>query len=194
MRFQRLSSKLSCLLTVLALSGSAASAGEGCAHVRNFARGLCDACHGLSKESCPLRHDIHVIHDYNHGWARPVAIPMRRSAVGFQHYVMPAGTARNSSAPMVYLPTDTTQLGFVYHRVPQWQANPGMIPAAPYPPQWHQRFCQPHAMAGQVIYHHAAPMNQASPTPLPKSEQAVPPAPATLDRSASAVPMVRPRS
>lgn len=39
--------------------------------------------------------------------------------------------------PMVYMPTDTTQLGFYYQQVPYWQWRPGMIPDVPHPDEWH---------------------------------------------------------
>jgi hypothetical protein len=41
--------------------------------------------------------------------------------------------------PMVYMPTDTTQLGYYYQRVPQWRPNLAMIPPMPWPSQWHRR-------------------------------------------------------
>jgi len=41
-------------------------------------------------------------------------------------------------APWVYMPTDTTQLGFYYQQVPDWRPVAGMVPAAPNPSEWHQ--------------------------------------------------------
>jgi hypothetical protein len=40
--------------------------------------------------------------------------------------------------PQVYMPTDTTQLGFYYARVPQWMPNPNMYPPRPNPADWHR--------------------------------------------------------
>jgi hypothetical protein len=40
--------------------------------------------------------------------------------------------------PQVYMPTDTTQQGFYYARVPQWMPNPSMYPPAPRPADWHR--------------------------------------------------------
>ena len=40
-------------------------------------------------------------------------------------------------APWVYMPTDTTQLGFYYQQVPYWQPVAGMVPVAPNPNDWH---------------------------------------------------------
>jgi hypothetical protein len=34
-------------------------------------------------------------------------------------------------APQVHMPTDTTQLGFYYQRVPTWVPVPGMVPPSP---------------------------------------------------------------
>jgi hypothetical protein len=35
--------------------------------------------------------------------------------------------------PMIYHPTDTTQLGFSYQHVPRWGFRPEMLPPAPVP-------------------------------------------------------------
>jgi hypothetical protein len=43
------------------------------------------------------------------------------------------------SFPMVYMPTDTTQLGVYYARVPQWLPNPRMYPRPPRPAEWNRR-------------------------------------------------------
>ena len=40
-------------------------------------------------------------------------------------------------APQVHMPTDTTQLGFYYQRVPTWAPVPGMVPPAPQPGAYH---------------------------------------------------------
>src|SRR5690606_31408820 len=41
------------------------------------------------------------------------------------------------TAPQVHMPTDTTQLGFYYQRVPTWAPVPGMIPPPPNPADYH---------------------------------------------------------
>ncbi len=38
---------------------------------------------------------------------------------------------------MIYTPTDTTQLGYYYQRVPVWQRRNGMIPPVPHPEAFH---------------------------------------------------------
>ena len=49
-----------------------------------------------------------------------------------QWYGLP-GSMLPQVAPQVYMPTDTTQQGFYYQRVPTWQPVPGMFPPAPNP-------------------------------------------------------------
>ncbi len=49
----------------------------------------------------------------------------------------------------VYMPTDTTQLGYYYQAAPRWQARQGMIPPTPVPSQWHREFCQGQAHSCQ---------------------------------------------
>ena len=41
--------------------------------------------------------------------------------------------------PAVYMPTDTTQLGYYYQQVPFWRPVPDMVPPVPWPSQWHLR-------------------------------------------------------
>ncbi|VAX38216.1 hypothetical protein MNBD_PLANCTO02-3269 [hydrothermal vent metagenome] len=41
------------------------------------------------------------------------------------------------TAPVIFTPTDTTQLGYYYQHVPVWQPNPRMIPPEPHPATWH---------------------------------------------------------
>ncbi len=45
-------------------------------------------------------------------------------------------------AVSIYMPTDTTQLGYYYQAVPRWQAYRGMVPGTPTPSLWHQDLCQ----------------------------------------------------
>ena len=42
----------------------------------------------------------------------------------------------------VYMPTDTTQLGYYYQATPRWQARQGMVPLTPTPSLWHRQLCQ----------------------------------------------------
>lgn len=117
-------------------------------------------CECESDECCPRHYcylygwlpcDGGCTHSADYGWTRPMKYPIRRIPVEYHRYwptrwygepgtVPPPAT--NRGFPMVYMPTDTTQLGFYYQRVPQWRPNPAMIPPAPWPTQWHHReFC-----------------------------------------------------
>ena len=55
------------------------------------------------------------------------------------------GAAR---AAAIYMPTDTTQLGYYYQAAPRWQARRGMVPSVPNPSQLHQDLCQGQGAAG----------------------------------------------
>ncbi|MEZ6125321.1 MAG: hypothetical protein R3C49_19405 [Planctomycetaceae bacterium] len=80
------------------------------------------------------------------GWAPPASVPLTRSGGWYtsyqpgQWYGNPGG-GYGPAAPMVYQPTDTTQLGYSYARVPTWRPNPGMIPPVPQPSNFHNRIC-----------------------------------------------------
>lgn len=102
-------------------------------------------------------------HNPAYGWAPPARHPIYRLPVHYQKfwpnfwYGQPGIYA--PLFPMVYQPTDTTQLGFYYQRVPYWQPNPAMVPQTrPWPQQWH------HAAAGAYGYggaHHGGLINHA---------------------------------
>jgi hypothetical protein len=113
--------------------------GSGCAHrchctghLRRFLSWL-DPCGG-----CTLPPDA--------GWSPPGKQAMWRRGVAYNKFFPDAWTGY-PTAPVVpgmprpvhvYMPTDTTQLGFYYQHVPYWLPAPGMVPAAPNPDQWHQ--------------------------------------------------------
>lgn len=81
--------------------------------------------------------------DYIRG---PAIHPAVRIPVGYQQWLpeVPYGDPRFGVpagfpvAPMVYMPTDTTQLGYYYQRVPTWIPLPHMLPPPPYPSQYHR--------------------------------------------------------
>lgn len=75
------------------------------------------------------------------GWAPPATMPVTRTGGTYTAYNNFGMGGYAPAAPMVYQPTDTTQLGYSYANVPQWRANPGMIPATPIPSNFHARFC-----------------------------------------------------
>ena len=76
------------------------------------------------------------------GWAPPAHVPIHRTGGGYgNNWHNGAAGGYGPGAPMVYMPTDTTQLGYSYRNVPTWRPNPGMIPAVPNPSNFHNRFC-----------------------------------------------------
>ena len=82
----------------------------------------------------------------DYGWSPPGKWAIHRDAPVYQKYVPDQwyGTGRTPQRgapayPVVAQPTDTTQLGYYYQTVPQWQPNPGMLPPPPNPRTWHRR-------------------------------------------------------
>lgn len=83
------------------------------------------------------------------GWNPPARLPVNRDGIWYRNYWPQAwygnpGGAFISNSPMVYQPTDTTQLGYSYAKVPTWQAR-RMIPPTPFPSHFHARVCVPRA-------------------------------------------------
>ncbi|GAB4148669.1 MAG: hypothetical protein Tsb009_22580 [Planctomycetaceae bacterium] len=130
-------------------------------------------------------------HSPDHGWGYPQKYPIQRIPVTYRRYWpnrwygQPGyGPSKNAPRyPTVYMPTDTTQLGYYYQRVPQWRPNPAMLPPIPRPSQWHVRHP---GQCGTAIGHpgvilQSAPQ-QSTPTP---NKNVVPPKPAALDKSAA---------
>ncbi len=134
----------------------------------------------------------------DHGWCRPIKYPIRRMPVQYYSY-WPArwygepgsGIAPNAPRfPVIYTPTDTTQLGVYYQRVPQWLPNPAMIPPPPWPTEWHRRYCPGGGPAGTTVGSTAAkPKEQKESESQPKATPApVPPPPIESDALASPAP------
>jgi hypothetical protein len=69
-----------------------------------------------------------------------------------QHAYGTPGGGFIANYPTVYQPTDTTQLGYYYNKVPTWQSRSDMIPGVPYPGNFHARVC-PQGGAGCHGYH-----------------------------------------
>jgi len=128
------------------------------------------------------------LHSPDHGWAPPgrVQLPYPRP-VAYQKWFPDPWTGQpvayvdgGPRPPVVYMPTDTTQLGYYYQTVPRWHAYPGMIPSAPNPNQWHQNLCQLQARNGYYgnATQYGTPVNSGpQPTladPLPPSSNVVP--------------------
>ncbi|WP_339730981.1 hypothetical protein [uncultured Gimesia sp.] len=138
-----------------------------------------------------------------HGWCPPSAQPIQRTNVQYQRYYSnqymgQAGPRGPANYPQIYMPTDTTQLGFYYQSVPTWQPRAGMIPPPPNPNMYHTRDCRScrgngckHCRGGQQyggrpVYYSTgnpgSPQPQVSPQPEPASP-AIPPAPSKLNQA-----------
>ena len=119
------------------------------------------------------------------GWARPIKHPIRRNPVEYRRYWPSkwwgqpgsALSARRPAFPQVYMPTDTTQLGYYYQAAPQWRPNPAMVPPMPWPSAWHRREC-PSRRGGGYGIPAGAVIQPAQPTPA-TAPHATPPAPST---------------
>ncbi|MFO1006093.1 MAG: hypothetical protein U0929_09045 [Planctomycetaceae bacterium] len=123
----------------------------------------------------------------------------------------PGAGGGGQRAYQIYMPTDTTQLGYYYQAAPRWHANPAMIPPTPVPSQWHRDLCQGQGcqngrcQLGARLHHHGRGQNcppqyggeqiiseqvinsqpeTANPTPIQESA----PTEATHDPSAPTIP------
>lgn len=105
----------------------------------------CPDCMGGKKawkygKSC----EHYCTHSPDHGWSIPGKWPINRRGVQYDSYFPTAGLGPNGVVlgadvvyPMVYQPTDTTQLGFYYQHVPFWMPQPNPLPPRPIPAYWH---------------------------------------------------------
>ncbi|MFH1303340.1 MAG: hypothetical protein ABIK07_19930 [Planctomycetota bacterium] len=141
-----------------------------------------------------------------HGWCPPSAQMIQRTPVEYQRYYsnqymgqqgpagMGAGGAGAGTAyQQIYMPTDTTQLGFYYQTVPTWQPRAGMIPPPPVPSMYHTRdcrscrgrgcqHCRGQQQYGGPVYYSTGNPGTPQPEMQPEPEEAtpvVPPAPAS---------------
>ena len=109
--------------------------------------GTCESgnCNGISNgcQTCGSNGSGNRFWNYHTG---PVIHPTVRKPAGYERW-LPAvsygdprfGVPKGSAVPpMIYMPTDTTQLGYYYHRVPTWMPNPSMIPRYPDPTRFHR--------------------------------------------------------
>ena len=86
------------------------------------------------------------------GWNPPTRLPVNRDGIWYRNNWPQAwhgnsGGGFISNSPMVYQPTDTTQLGYSYAKVPTWQAT-RMIPPTPSPSHFHLRASLPRPLNG----------------------------------------------
>ena len=91
------------------------------------------------------------------GWNPPSHMPVNYDGAWYgsylpQHAYGTPGGGFIANYPSVYQPTDTTQLGYYYHKVPTWQSRSDMIPTAPNPSSFHARF-QPSGGYGYRPYY-----------------------------------------
>jgi len=95
-------------------------------------------------------------HSPDHGWAppgkmhtpHPQMVAYRKSFPDSWTGQPGAGVAGGQRPVQIYMPTDTTQLGYYYQAVPRWHATRGMVPGVPDPRQWHRDMCQGKGTAG----------------------------------------------
>lgn len=93
------------------------------------------------------------------GWNPPTHMPVNYDGAWYgsylpQHAYGTPGGGFIAIYPTVYQPTDTTQLGYYYTKVPTWQSRSDMIPGVPYPSNYHARVC-PQGGAGCHSFHGA---------------------------------------
>lgn len=89
-------------------------------------------------------------HSPDHGWAPPAKMHTPHPQQVAYRQMFPASWTGQPGAGVVggprpvqiYMPTDTTQLGYTYQAVPRWHAQRGMVPGVPDPRQWHRELCQ----------------------------------------------------
>lgn len=172
--------------------------------------GMCQCPECMGKKSWKLGKSCehYCTHSPDHGWSIPGKWPINRRGVQYNSYYPAAWLGTNGVTlggdqvyPMVYQPTDTTQLGFYSQHVPFWQPQPNPLPQRPIPAQWHMY--APTAYASQFENGYGGGMggncpviydNGASPTPVMQleakpAESALPPAP--LKESAVPQPIER---
>lgn len=121
----------------------------------------------------------------DHGWCPPAKRPLYRADVVYNKMYPDAWTGAAAShavggprPPVVYTPTDTTQLGYYYQKVPYWTPQPGMIPPAPVPSQWHLSLCE----TGDYRHHPAGVVFGTAPRIAPTSAPVM--APQVIDQPA----------
>lgn len=111
--------------------------------------GNCRHCGGRGCRGC-LFNEHYCTLPPDYGFSVPAKYPVMRRGVQYQHYYPAAWNGSGQSMgggqtyPQVYMPTDTTQMGFYYQHVPFWMPNPNMLPPRPVPSQWHHQ-AAPHA-------------------------------------------------
>lgn len=154
---------------------------------RWWGNGACSSC-GLFGCGGGCQHGL----AQGNAWVRPPAVwPLARSSNTYQHYWAPqlvGAEVPPVAYPMIYHPTDTTQLGFGYRHVPRWGYRPDMLPPAPVP-YWPMGAGAVYGggfgygaagYGGDVVYSAAAPNNGAiAQGPVPSNSPVTPAQPRT---------------
>ncbi len=143
--------------------------------------------------------DVGVAHSQrcvspDHGWTPPGRKPIYRIWVPYYKFWPDAWTAQPVAAvgyraPVVYMPTDTTQLGYYYQHVPHWHRYQGMIPPVPRPSDWRTPLYSPRPVVlaptrTDFGTEETIPGKDAETAPAPP-ENGKPPASGSLDKSAA---------
>jgi hypothetical protein len=132
------------------------------------------------------------------GWVAPGRIAMNRMWVPYHKFYPNAWTGQpavpQARLPVIYTPTDTTQLGYYYQHVPHWHSYSNMIPPVPRPVDWHYSYQVPRTVRRVVAPTPSDDLGQ--PMPMPEGQQPAPPPPpqSDLDKSAAApelLPLMR---
>lgn len=103
----------------------------------NCPTGRCPHCWGSRFGHC---NGYYCKRSPDYGYTPPAKYPLLQRGVQYSEYY-PAqwygtGPIPAPQAPMVYQPTDTTQLGFYYQHVPFWMPAPYRLPQRPIPAEW----------------------------------------------------------
>lgn len=127
------------------------------------------------------------------GWSSPGRRPMQRVWVPYHKFFPEVLTGQpvppQYRAPMVYMPTDTTQLGYYYQHVPHWHEYTGMIPPVPRPVDWHIPQYPPPVVKRIVRPRQPGPTEFGEPQSIPQHgapDSVAPPPPAQTDLEKSA--------
>ncbi|MAT16852.1 MAG: hypothetical protein CMJ46_16455 [Planctomyces sp.] len=168
-------------------------------------------CYGGCEEGGCAKDGCFNMYPADAGWGRPIRNYIEHVPVSYLkrwpdrvHGIHHPGPMK--MYPIVYQPTDTTQLGFTYQRVPTWQPKPWMVPPMPIPSQWHRReagyrtysygygdgyyhgghggyypgsgeYCPNCPQGGGVIYESPSPSTEPTVVPGKTAPTEVPPAP-----------------
>lgn len=128
-------------------------------------------------------------------WNPPVNLPVNHNWAwyGLSAPQAPYGAPGGgfiAQHPSVYQPTDTTQLGYYYHKVPTWQPQPGRLPGVPNPAMFHSRICPNNCYGAPCYgtYGHGAVMHSYAVPTLPQTMQTV----SAAGQAAEATPVTAP--